>query len=56
MVTDEKRTRIFVLNHRSQDEKHFILQGEITERGSYVKMRRVQFRLEESFKELDLNI
>jgi hypothetical protein len=56
IITDEKRTRIFVINYRLVEEKHIILQGEITERGNYVKMKRVQFRLEESFKEMDLNV
>jgi hypothetical protein len=38
------------------EEKHVILQGEIMERGNYIKMKRVQFRLEEDFEGMDINV
>lgn len=45
MITDDKKTRIFIVNYRLADDKHVILHGDITERGGHVKMKRAAFKL-----------
>lgn len=49
MITDERKTRIFIVNYRLEEDRHVILQGDITERGNYVRMKRAILKLETEF-------
>jgi hypothetical protein len=54
VITDEKKSRIFIVNYRLVEDKHVILQGDIMERGNYVKMKRAMFKLEAEFEDFVL--
>ncbi len=43
------------MNYRTSEEKHCILVGELSDRLSSIKMRKVQERIDQSFGELDIN-
>ena len=49
---DEKKSRIFIINYRGNDEKHAILQGEVSERGSFIRMKKVHYKLEDSMGQI----
>ncbi len=52
---DEKKSRIFIINYRYFDERHAILQGEVSERGSFIRMKKVNYKLEDSIGQIILN-
>jgi hypothetical protein len=40
------------VNYRYFDENHTIIQGEVSERGSFIRMKKVHYKLEDSIGQI----
>jgi hypothetical protein len=46
IIIDDRKLRVFILNYKEADEGHCIMQGDISDRSSLIKVQKVNARIE----------
>ena len=55
VIVNEKKLKVFIINYKEADEDHCIMQGDISDRSSLIKVQKVHSHLEKTFEDLTLD-